>query len=335
MGPDPRVRCGLRSVAPQQHAVVPQIPRRRRTRHGLQRAIRPQWTVADAAGDGVVEVLRDRAGAFIGPPPCAAARGGEPDRVHDLLVAGAAAQVPGKRFRISGSLGSLLRSMRSCAATRSPACRIHIDSAGFRKGLLDRVEPSRRRRGLRPCARRGPPPGRPRPGRNTRAPRRDTPCRTRIRLVRRRSSNPEAEPLTQHVEQAFAFPDVVGFAFLPVDGHVHAHARPPRCSRTRPSRGCGGPVRTARACGRRRCPGRRRSATRPRRPAPRTGGAPSRTGPGGVQSSSPAMNSSAALARRGVGAAEPSPVPTRRCAGCRARRRRRPRSPSRCGSRPC
>src|SRR5664279_4216033 len=148
----------------------------------------------------------------------------------------------------------------------------------------------------------------------------------------------EPEPLAQHIEQALALPDPVGLpglaVHLAVQLHVSSSDSPPR-----PNPARGRPTRTGHASGTPRCRGRRRSAGRRRRPAPRTSAAltprsppESTTGP-----TPPARLHRSTRRRRRPGA--PGRQTRCRCPpadgpGAAPAQTSRQRSPWRCGCRP-
>ena len=185
---DPRARVRAAQRGAPQHAVRPQVGRVRELAGDLGDAVRAPRAVADAPGarcrcrPGGWSVVVMRA---CRPPRCR-----EPHGVEDLLVAGAAAQVAGQRL---ADLGVARRRDRAPAGRGPPrsgrACRSRT-ARRRRRGTPAGPGASSVRRppALRRCARCGPAPGRPRPGRRRRARRPGRPSTSRIRPARRRSS---------------------------------------------------------------------------------------------------------------------------------------------------
>ena len=227
MRPDAGVRVRAAQGRAPDHVVVPQVAGVGELAGDLERAVGPQRAVADPPGAGAVgdgrrwsAVSRGRSSSAW--PPL----GGQADRVEDLLVAGAAAEVAGQRLadlgvrRRSGAGEQVVRGDDEARACRSRTARRR-----------------RRRRPAAPGAARSPSArpstvddlaalrlaGGDQAGADRLAVEVDG-AGAALALLAGVLGAGQAQPLAQHVEQALARPDVVDRLLGAVDGEGHAHA---------------------------------------------------------------------------------------------------------------
>ena len=234
---DARVRVRAPQRRAPEHPVGPQVGGVGELAPYLERAVGTADALADAApGERRTRGQTPESGTLRGLTPfrvmpvrVALPRRGRPDRVEDLLVAGAAAEVARERLADLGLGRAGVAREQFVGGDDQPGCaEPALHGAGGQERLLDRVEllvagrePLDRHDARAPLA---PAPAEHEAGAHERAVEVDR-ARAALALLAGVLRSRQAHALAQHVEQALPLPDAVDLAALAVDRALEPHRR--------------------------------------------------------------------------------------------------------------